>query len=106
MPLFMTQFSYTSETLAKIIEKPQDRAAAVESHLKQIGGKLVGFYYSFGDYDGLIIYEAPDAGAALGMISAALSLGFTKTSKTTQLFSEKEGENAFQQAHGIAIQRP
>lgn len=106
MSQFMTQFSYTAEALAKMIQSPQDRAAAVESHLKQIGGKLVGFYYSFGDYDGLVIYEAPDAASALGMISASFSTGFLKMSKTTQLFSAKEGEKAFQQAHGIAVQRP
>ncbi len=106
MSLFMTQFSYTSDSIAKLMESPHDRAAAVEAHLKQIGGKLLGFYYSFGDYDGLVIYEAPDAGAALSLVSAAFSTGFTKTSKTTQLFSEKEGEQAFQKARGIAIQLP
>jgi uncharacterized protein with GYD domain len=98
MPLFMSQFSFTPEAVANLISKPQDRSSALAEHLERVGGKLIGFYYSFGDFDGLAIYEAPDSRAAFGMLGAVFSSGFLKSSKTTQLLSEEEGVDALKKA--------
>ena len=106
MPIYMTQFSYTPEALAGMIARPQDRAAAVRKHLKQVGGKLISFYFSFGEYDGLAIYEAPDATAAFSNQAAVVSTGYVKASKTTVLLSLKEGRDAFKKASSEQIQGP
>ena len=98
MPLFMSQFSLTPEAVANLLSKPQDRSSEMAKHLEQVGGTLIGFYYSFGDYDGLAIYEVPDPGAAFGMLGAVFSSGFLKSSKTTQLLSEEEGVEALKKA--------
>ena len=52
MPLYLTRFSYTPETWARLIEKPEDRRAAAQQYIESVGGKLHGFWYAFGDHDG------------------------------------------------------
>ena len=52
MPLYLTKFSYTPATWAKLIKNPEDRRAAAEEYIKEVGGKLQGFWYAFGDHDG------------------------------------------------------
>ena len=70
MPLYMTQFAYTPEAWAALVDNPEDRSAPVRELTGSMGGRLVGWYLSMGDYDGLLIYEAPDdatAGAAVAL---------------------------------------
>ena len=59
MPLYMTQVSYTSEASAALTHNPEDRGEAVGRLAESMGGRLFSFYYSFGEYDVLVIYEAP-----------------------------------------------
>jgi uncharacterized protein with GYD domain len=56
MPFYMTQFAYTPEAWATLTDNPEDRSAAVRELLETHGGRLVGWYLSFGEYDGLLIY--------------------------------------------------
>jgi uncharacterized protein with GYD domain len=52
MPLYLTRFSYTPETWARLIKKPEDRRAAAQQYIESVGGKMHGFWYAFGDHDG------------------------------------------------------
>jgi uncharacterized protein with GYD domain len=54
MPLYLTRFSYTPETWAKLIKNPEDRRAAAQEYIEGVGGKLHGFWYAFGDHDDTI----------------------------------------------------
>ena len=60
MPLYLSRFSYTPETWARLIGKPEDRRKAAQSYIESIGGKLHGFWYAFGTHDGYNLWEAPD----------------------------------------------
>ena len=55
MPLYMTQFAYTPEAWATLTDNPEDRSAAVRELLETHGGRLIGWYLSLGEYDGLLI---------------------------------------------------
>jgi uncharacterized protein with GYD domain len=46
MPLYMTQFAYTSEDWAALARNPEDRSEAVGRLLESMGGRLVSFYNS------------------------------------------------------------
>lgn len=106
MPLFLTQFSYTPEALSNMIRNSEDRASKVEDHLKQIGGRLISFYYCQGDYHGLAIYEAPSCAAALANDLAVESSGLIRDTKTIEIFSPDEGLEIFKKAAGQIIHRP
>ena len=51
MALSMIQFSYKSETVEKLIQNPEDRSVAVKQLIEKLGGKMLSFYYSYGDYE-------------------------------------------------------
>jgi uncharacterized protein with GYD domain len=53
MPLYLSRFSYTPETWAKLIGNPEDRRKAAQSYIESVGGKLHGFWYAFGTHDGM-----------------------------------------------------
>ena len=55
MPLYMTQFAYTPETWAVLIQNLEDRSEAVRRLLENMGGRLISFYNSIGEYDCLCI---------------------------------------------------
>jgi uncharacterized protein with GYD domain len=55
MPLYMTQFAYTPEAWAALVDNPEDRSAPVRELTESMGGRLISWYLSFGDYDGLLI---------------------------------------------------
>lgn len=48
MPLYLTKFSYTPTTWAKLIGNPEDRRVAAPSCIESVGGKLHGFWVGLG----------------------------------------------------------
>ena len=60
MPFYLTRFSYTPETWARLVRNPEDRRAAAQQYIESVGGKLHGFWYAFGDHDAYTLWEAPD----------------------------------------------
>ena len=59
MPIYITQGRYTRDAIKGMIVKPEDRADIVARLLSKIGGRLLGYYLTFGEYDFLAIAEAP-----------------------------------------------
>ena len=74
MTTYLTRFSYTPETWARLAKHPEDRRNAARSYIEAVGGKLQGFWYAFGEYDGYTLWEAPD-NVAMAAVSVALSGG-------------------------------
>ena len=65
MPKYLIQACYTAEGLQGLIKhKASGRRAAVKRALEAAGGKVDAMYYSFGDYDGIVIADLPDNIAA------------------------------------------
>ena len=63
MPTYITQGRYTRDALKGMIVKPEDRADQVARLISKVGGRLIGYYVTFGDYDFLAIAEARDVGS-------------------------------------------
>jgi uncharacterized protein with GYD domain len=89
MPYYMTQFSYTPSAWEVLAQYPEDRSETVSALLKEYEARLVCFYYSFGEYDGVLIMEAPDKETVMAALVDAISAGHVKT-KTTELFTVEE----------------
>jgi uncharacterized protein with GYD domain len=102
MPLYMSQFAYTPEAWAALVDNPEDRSAAVRELTEAMGGRLLSWYLSFGEYDGLLIYEAPDNATA----GAAASRGHLRALKTTPLFSAEESVEVMRSAGGKSFRAP
>lgn len=106
MPLYMTQFSYTSEAWTALAKKPENRTEAVAQLVKQFGGRLVAAYFSFGEYDGFIIVEGPDEVSVTGALIAAISAGHLKATKTTVLLTPEQAVEAMRKAGAVTYRAP
>src|SRR5215472_14691370 len=101
MPHYLIKFSYTPETWAKLIAKPEDRTKAVTRMAEASRAKLVGLWYAFGDCDGYLLIEAKDnTGAAAQSIVAAAS-GALRSAETTVLITPREMVAAMKKAKEI-----
>jgi len=106
MPMYLTRFSYTPETWAKLIKNPEDRRAAAKQYIESVGGKLHGFWYAFGDQDGYNLWEAPDN---VSMAATALAInagGALSSFETIVLLTVDETLDALKQASSIAYRPP
>jgi uncharacterized protein with GYD domain len=106
MPLYMTQSAYTTEAWATLTDNPEDRSVAVRELLETHGGRLIGWYLSFGEYDGLLIYEAPDDATAGALVLAATRHGHLRVTKTTPLFTSEESMQIMRSAGATAFRAP
>jgi uncharacterized protein with GYD domain len=102
----MIQISYTPETLAGFIKKPVDRTEVISKLAGKIGGKLVGSWFSFGDYDAVIIIEGSDNVSAAACSLAVSASGAFKGFKTTPLLGIEEGMAAMKKAGNLGYKPP
>ncbi len=106
MPLYLTRFSYTPETWARLIAHPEDRRNAARAAVEAVGGKLHGFWYAFGPYDGLTLWEAPDDVSMAAVALAIGSGGALRALETTVLLSVEDTMAALGAAQGISYRAP
>ena len=106
MALYMIQFAYTAEAWATLAKNPQDRSIPVRELVQKLGGRLVGVYYCFGEYDGVVLADLPDDISAIATSLAAVSPGHVKAIKTTKLFTVEETMEAMRKAGSLGYQGP
>ncbi len=106
MGLYMIQFSYTPEAWGTLAKNPQDWSEPVRMLLEKLGGRLIELYYSFGEYDGVVIGELPDDIAAAATSIAAVTPGHIKAIKTTKLLSRQEILDVMRRAGEVAYPGP
>ena len=106
MPLYLSRFSYTPETWARLIGNPEDRRQAAQSYIESVGGKLHGFWYSFGSRDGVNLWEAPD-NVSMAAVALAIGSGGAVTGlETTVLLTVEETMDALRTAQGVSYAPP
>ncbi len=106
MPLYMTQASFTSEAWASQIRTPQNRPEQMRTLIEANGGRMISYYYAFGEYDVVLIAEFPDNVSVSAVLLAAAGGGATKALKTTVLMSTEEGLEAMRRAGGTGYRPP
>ena len=106
MPLYLSKFSYTPETWARMISNPEDRGKAAQAYIESVGGKLHGFWYAFGDHDGYTLWEAPDNVAMAATALAIGAGGAMSATETTALLTVEETLAALGKAASIRYRRP
>ena len=106
MPMYLTRFSYTPETWARLIDHPEDRRAAATQYIEAVGGKLHGFWYALGEHDGYNLWEAPDNVSIAAVALAITGGGALSSLHTTVLLTVEETVSALEQAAAISYRRP
>jgi uncharacterized protein with GYD domain len=87
---FAVFFSYKAETWDQMLKNPGDRAAAVRDLASSVGGSIDAVYFMFGDRDGFVIVDAPDAIAAAAVSVAVSSTGAFSHMETHQLIAPED----------------
>ena len=106
MPFYLTRFSYTPETWARLIKHPEDRRAAARQYIESVGGKLHGFWYAFGSHDGYNLWEAPDNVSMASVAIAITGGGALSAFETTVLLTVDEAIAALRKAEQIRYRAP
>ena len=104
--MYLTRFSYTAETWARLVKNPEDRRDAARKYIESVGGKLHGFWYAFGEQDGYNLWEAPDN---VSMAATALAIGAggaVRSFETTVLLTVEETLAALGKASSITYRAP
>ena len=106
MALYLTRFSYTPETWARLAQNPEDRREAARAYIEAVGGKLHGFWYAFGEYDGYNLWEAPD-NVSMAAVALAISGGGALSKiETTPLLTVEETMQAMARVPEIRYRPP
>jgi uncharacterized protein with GYD domain len=102
VPIYITQGRYTRDAVKGMIVKPEDRADAVGRAVAKAGGKLVGYYLTFGEYDFLTIADMPSDIQMAAVLLAAASGGGVTDVRTTVAMTSVEAKGAFAAASDLA----
>ena len=95
---YLMQISYSAAAWAAMIESPENRVEAVRNVVEKLGGKLGGFWMSFGDQDLVGILEMPDNVSVAAFAMAISAGGACKDVRTTPLLKIEEGMEAMKKA--------
>ncbi|MBI2849170.1 MAG: GYD domain-containing protein [Chloroflexi bacterium] len=98
MAYYMQQVAYTSEAWAYFAENPHNRGEVFAAHLEKYGGRLLGFYYTFGEYETVAFYQLPDDTTAAAFAISVAAPGYLKAVKTTKLYGVDEAMEAMRKA--------
>ena len=94
MPKYLIQADFTTDRVKGILKDGgSKRKTAVKILMKELGGNLEGFYYSFGESDVVTIVDVPD-NVTVAALSMAIAASGRLTLKTTPLLDPTEIDQA------------
>ena len=88
MPSYISLLRYTQQGIADAKNGPARLDAAKEA-FRRAGAELKAFYFTMGQYDGVVVLEAPDDAIAARL---ALSIGAQGNLRTETLRAYSETE--------------
>ena len=106
MPMYLVRFSYTAEAWKKLIENEEDRRGPVEALVESIGGKVHGFWYAFGEHDGIVLVEAPGNVDAAAVAVTASASGGIRSTEMTVLLTVDELLESLRRASELSFEPP
>ena len=91
MPTYISLVNLTEQGIREAKNAPE-RLQTFDAALKAAGGKLIGFYLVMGQYDYIVITEAPDDQTAARLILGTIAQGSMRT-QTLRAFPREEFES-------------
>lgn len=87
---YVSFFSYTTESIKGMMDRPSDRTAAAKVLVESLGGTMEAFYWMQGQHDGLLITELPDSVNGAALSAAVIGSGAVSRAETHQLFDSDQ----------------
>jgi uncharacterized protein with GYD domain len=98
MPHYLQQVAYSQQGWEALVANPQNRIEAVRPAIEKLGGKIESAWFSFGNYDIVVITDMPDNVSAAAIAMAFGAGGACKSVQTTPLISVDEALQAVRKA--------
>jgi len=105
MTLYMYQASYTAKSMAAQLQDPHDPVETIRPTLEDLGARILVAGFPFGEYDLLIVYEAPDDMTAASVAMAVAAAGEVKSAKTTRLLSGPEWLESLRKRRIVTVRK-
>ncbi len=105
MALYMYQASSTAKSMAAQLKEPHDPVEAIRPALEDVGATILVAGFPFGEYDVLIVYEAPDDMTAASVAMAVAAAGEVRAAKTTRLLSGQEWLESLRKRRIVKIRK-
>ncbi len=106
MAYYLIQASYTSEAWAALTKNPSDPKVRHRALVEALGGRMVDFWFAFGEFDVVTIVELPDNVNMAAMAVTAIAAGAGTKLMTTPLLSVDEGLAFLKKAADLPYRRP
>ena len=106
MGRYMVQASYTQQGISGLVQNPEDRTAVLQALVSGLGGTVHTLDYCFGDYDLVLIMEAPDDVAMAALSMAVGASGAVTNIKTTVLIPAAQGVEAAKKVPSVNYRPP
>ncbi|MGB1882847.1 MAG: GYD domain-containing protein [Gammaproteobacteria bacterium] len=105
MRRYMIQIKYNADSAGGLVRKPQDRKPQASLIMEKLGGSLIDFYFTFGEWDAVILVELESDVAALAVALADVAGGVGNT-LVTPLISMDDAVAAMTVAKNIDYSAP
>jgi uncharacterized protein with GYD domain len=102
LPIYISRGRYTSDAVQGMIAAPEDREPAIAKVFEKLGGKLLCYYVTLGEFDWLLIAEFPNERVAASGILVAVAGGSISNVQTTVAMTPKQAMEAFSGAAAVA----
>lgn len=98
MAFYLARAKLSQQFMNALVERPEDRFIKTTKLLKSIGGRLHNYFFTFGQYDIVLIYELPDNVTAASLSMVLSAAGTVTEVETTPLLTMEEAIDAMRTA--------
>lgn len=97
MPTYISLVNLTEQGIREVKNAPE-RLQSFDAAAREAGGRLIEFYLVMGQYDYIVITEAPDDQTAARLVLGTIAQGSVRT-QTMRAFPREEFEHIAQGLH-------
>jgi uncharacterized protein with GYD domain len=90
MTKYFCNFTYSSGSWARLIDRPEDRTGALKNVVEALGGTLECMYWRMDSEDGIVIADFPDSVAVSAVQTAILKTGAVKSTEVYELLTKQQ----------------
>ena len=106
MAYYLLRAKYAQDSMNALVQRPEDRMLTTTRLLKEVGGRLHYYFFSFGEYDIVLLFELPDNVSAASLAMTLSAAGTVTETETIPLLTREEAIDAMNQsreASGIYV---
>jgi uncharacterized protein with GYD domain len=91
MPRYVTNFTYSNGSWARLVNTPGDRTVAVQRVLEALGGSLNCLYWLLGTHDdGVLVVDLPDSVSVEAWETVVRKTGAFNSVETHELLTQQQ----------------